>query len=253
MRRLIINADDFNLTPGVNRGILLAHDRGVISSTTVMINLLLEEKTIQEVQKRKKLGVGIHLNVTLGEPVDSKEKVRSLLNPEGKFRRPSDYAERGPRLNELIREYGAQIGLFEKRFGRKPDHLDTHHHLHNQPVFFEAVSAVAKKWKLPIRRSRIFQQSDFEKLSRGVRTTDYLFGNLETRFIWQKNSFLGILEHLSEGTSEIGCHPGFCDSKLRNISSLQDVRDKELSLFSSKEFRKTLSALGIELIRFSEV
>lgn len=253
MRLLIINADDCNLTDGVTRGILKSHDEGILSSTTVLINLPLDERTVRELKKRKNLGLGVHLNVTLGGTLSRHSDVPSLLDPEGRFRRPPDYWKRLPSVHEVIREYQAQILFFEKRFGRIPDHVDTHHHLHDHPLFFQAVSSVAKKWKIPVRRSRIFQMSESRSLIEGLKTTDFLFGNLEARFHWQMPSFLGLIENLPEGTSEIGCHPGFCDTELRKISSLQEAREKELKLFSDKRLRRKLADLGVELGRFSKI
>ena len=217
------------------------------------MNLPLTDSTVRALKKRRRLGLGVHLNITLGEPLSRRSNVLSLVKPEGCFRRPPDYLEKMPSVKEVAREYVAQIRLFEKRFSRPPDHLDTHHHLHDHPVFFSALSEVARRWKIPIRRSRIFQMADYAPRTKNLQTTDYLFGNLEARFIWQIDSFLGIVENLSEGTSEIGCHPGFCDTQLREISSLQDVREKELQLFSDPSLRKVLSSLGIEPIHFSEV
>lgn len=253
MRLLIINADDCNLTDGVTRGILRSHDRGILTSTTLLVTLSLSDRTIRELKKRRNLGVGVHLNVTLGDPLSRRSDVPSLLGPEGRFRRPPDYWKRLPSRGEVIREYQAQIRLFEKRFSKLPDHIDTHHHLHNHPLFFQAVSSVAKKWEIPVRRSRIFQMSESHARYNGLRTTDFLFGNLEARFHWQMPSFLGLIENLPEGTSEIGCHPGFCDSELRKISSLQGAREKELKLFSDKRLRKRLADLGVELVRFGDI
>lgn len=253
MKRLIINADDCNLTPGVSRGIFRAHDQGIVTSTTLLINLPLEDKTVKELQRRKTLGAGLHLNVTLGMPVNPPEYVPSLLKLEGRFRRPADYLKRAPARRELLREYEAQIQLFEKRFGRKPDHLDTHHHLHDHPLFFSTISEVARRWKIPIRRSRIFQLSESAKALKGLKTTDYLFGNLEAHSFWKPEPFFGIIRNLPEGTSEIACHPGFCDQKLREISSFQEARQKELKLFSDRRLRAELSSQGIELVRFSEI
>lgn len=253
MRKLIINADDCNLTPGVTRGILLAHDQGIVTSTTLLANLPLEERTVKEVKKRKALGIGLHLNVTLGFPLVSPGRIPSLVQSDGRFRRPADYLKKMPSRKEVVREYGAQILLFEKRFRRKPDHLDTHHHLHDHPLFFAAVSEIARGWKVPVRRCRIFQLSEYAKRIHGLKTTDYLFGNLEARYIWQAESFLGIVRNLPEGTSEIGCHPGFCDRQLREISSFQDARERELKLFSDRRLRKEVLSLGVDLVRFSEV
>ena len=157
-----------------------------------------------------------------------------------------------PSEKDLIREYEAQVKLFEKSFGKKPDHLDTHHHLHDHPVFFHAFTFVAKKWGLPVRRSSLFQEWAGRETA-GLKTTDYLFGNLEARFLWQPTPFCGVVENLPEGTSEIACHPGFCDAKLRQVSSLREMREAELRLFADPKLRKKLVELGVELIRFSQI
>ena len=251
-RQLIINADDCNLTAGVTRGILLAHDRGVVTSTTVLMNLPLSEETVKEIKKRRTLGLGIHLNVTLGMPLSSPSKVHSLVKPDGFFRRPADYEKKRPSIQDLIREYAAQIRLFEKRFGRMPDHIDTHHHLHDRSGFFEAYASVARKWKVPVRRCQFFQKLG-ERETTSLKTTDYLFGNLEAKFCWTPEPFWGVVENLPEGTNEIACHPGFCDTSLRKISSLTDAREKELNLFSDGKLRKRIANLGVELTHFNRI
>jgi len=253
LKYLIINADDCNLTPGVTRGVLKSHDGGIPTSTTLLINLPLDERTVRELKKRPKLGVGLHLNVTLGSPVNAPSSIRSLLKKEGIFRRQEDYFTKAPLSKDVVKEYEAQIRLFEKRFGCKPDHLDTHHHLHDFPLFFRALRVVARKWKLPIRRSRIFQLSEFKHETMSIRTTGYLFGNLETHSHWDHDSFLGVVENLPAGTSEISCHPAYCDAELRQISSFREAREEELKVFSNRRLHKTLSELGIELIRFSDL
>ena len=257
MKRLIINADDCNLTAGVTRGILLAHDRGIVTGTTLMMNLPLTEKTVKELKKRKTLGLGVHLNVTFGKPLTKPSQVSSLLKSGGIFRRPDGYQKKTPQVKDVIREYDAQIKFFENRFENKPDHLDTHHHLHDRPVFFKALVSVARKWKLPVRRCRFFQKgsdpgSDPFCFS-GLKTTDYLYGNLATKFLWGPVSFWGVVENLPEGTSEIACHPGFYDTDLARASSLCRMREVELKLFSDGKSRKKLAGLGIELVQFSQI
>ncbi len=253
MRQLIINADDFNLTPGVSRGILRAHDEGVVTSTTVLINLPLEGGTLREIKKRKKLGVGLHLNVTLGKPLNPPSQVPTLVKEEGRFRRPEDYLKKMPSLKDVLREYDAQIRLFKESFGRLPDHLDTHHHLHDHLVFWRALSSLARKYRFPLRRSRIFQLGNFNGELEGLKTTQYLFGNLEARYIWEREPFWGVIENLPEGTSEIACHPGFCDQKLRQISSFREGREAELKLFSDRVLRQKVADIGVELIRFNQI
>jgi len=195
MRRLIINADDCNLTRGVTEAIFECHDRGVVTSTTFLINLPVEAQTLRGILKRKKLGVGIHLNVTLAGPVSAARKVRSLLRPDGRFRPCAEQTSRPPKPNELFCECQSQIDRFHKVFGRRPTHLDTHHQVHDLPVFFRVIAELARRNRLPTRRSRCLLIRDISKTEPGTFgrvppeafrrtcsggnapvTTDYFFG-----------------------------------------------------------------------------
>lgn len=251
MRRLIINADDCNLTPGVTRGILKSHDEGILTSTTFLINLPVDDKTVRELKKRPNLGVGIHLNITLGRPVTAAWKIPSLLKTGGIFNRPLDYLKKLPSLKEVVSEYTAQIRQFEKYFHKLPDHLDTHHHLHDHPLFFKALAQAAHRYKIPVRRSKIFHMEAYQRETKNLKTTDWLFGNLEAHSYWELNSFLGVALNLPEGTSEIGCHPGYCDQNLRQISSFTEARAEELKVFSNPRLKHLLGQQGIEWVRFS--
>ena len=84
---LIVNADDFNLTEGVSRGILEAHRRGIVTSTTVMVNLPGLEQSRSLARQAPRLGVGLHLNLTFGPPVLPAREVPSLVDDSSRFNR----------------------------------------------------------------------------------------------------------------------------------------------------------------------
>ncbi len=251
-KRLIINADDCNLTAGVTRAILLAHDRGVVTSTTLLMNLPLTDETVNQLKKRRNLGLGVHLNVTLGKPLSLPSQIKSLLKSGGIFKRPEDYKKNPSVEKDLIQEYEAQLRLFEKRFKTRPDHMDMHHHLHDAPVFFKAYTSVAKKWKLPLRRSSLFQNLSVQEAA-SFKTTDYLFGNLEAKYLWEPVPFWGVVENHPQGSGEIACHPGYYDAQLRQISSLRQMREVELRVLSDPKAKKKIAEFGIELINFSQL
>lgn len=154
-RVLIVNADDCNLTSGVTAAILECHDRGIVSSTTFLVNLPVAGKTIRQIRRRPRLGVGIHLNITLAKPVSSLSNVRSLVGADGNFRKAKDQRRRLPKPAELAVEYQNQILRFQQIFGRHPTHLDTHHQIHDHPHFFRVLTEVARRNRLPVRRSRL--------------------------------------------------------------------------------------------------
>lgn len=248
---LIVNADDCNLTEGVTQAILDCHDRGIVSSTTWLMNLPVLEKGLREVRRRKGLGVGIHLNLTLKRPVSPLAKVKSLVDKDGNFHRLPIQTSRFPKAHEAALEYENQVKLFQKVFGCKPTHFDTHHQLHDLPFYFDILVDLAKRFRVPIRRSRCML-SQSKKLGSKLpwRTTDYFFGNFTPAGYWQKIPLENVIAHLPEGISEIMCHPGYLDSDLKAISSFTAGRVEELRLLSSPNLRKQLSTLGIQLGHF---
>ncbi len=252
-RVLIVNADDCNLTPGVTHAILDCHDRGILTSTTFMANLPIQKETVRQLLKRKNLGVGVHLNVTFGKPVSKSPQIKSLLGPDGLFRpdlktvgaplvgaRSKAGRAQGPPLpsaHELALEYQAQINRFTDAFDRKPTHLDTHHQVHNHSFFLKVLADVARKNGLPIRRSALKMTS--------VRTTGFIFGNLNPAGYWTREPLVTILQNLPAGVSEIMCHPGRHDRALEQVSSFREGRQKEWELFRSPFLRAILEQAGI--------
>ncbi len=249
-RFLIVNADDCNLTPGVTKAILDCHDQGILTSTTFMVNLPVTSQTVKAVLSRKNLGVGIHLNVTLGNPVSASLEIPSLLGENGKFKKLGEQMARLPKASELAFEYQKQINRFRKILGRNPTHLDTHHQVHDAPFFYEVLKRVAHENQVPLRRSMMMRDPAKRK---GVRTTDYFFGNLTIEGFWREQPLKTVLSHLPSGTSEIMCHPGIHDRDLESISSFTEGRVMEYRLFRSPAMRRLTSSLGIVLTHFGHV
>ncbi len=241
---LIVNADDCNLTPGVTQAILDCHDEGILTSTTFMINLPVESKTIREIKKRKNLGVGIHLNVTLAEPVSKSSKIRSLLADGGRFKKLKEQLNHLPKAAELAIEYQSQIDLFKRIFARRATHLDTHHQVHGHPFFLNVLMQVAKQNHLPIRRSCLMPT--LQNQQQKIKTTDFFFGNLTPEGYWRPGPLETVLAHLPEGVSEIMCHPGRNDSDLKKISSFTTGREHEYRLFSSPRLKKEIARLPLQ-------
>lgn len=249
---LIINADDCNLTRGVTQAILECHERGVVSSTTWLTNLETDSRAVDQVQKSG-LGVGVHLNVTLGKPVSSLSWVTSLVDEFGIFKKKTAYQSVPPRAEDLVYEYQNQITLFEKHFGQAPTHLDTHHQLHDEPVFMQALAHVARQHRLPIRRSRLMAATDFAERYSGMTTTQSLLGDLSASEFWTLESFEKALADLSLGVTELMCHPGIIDDDLKKISSMIIAREKEYQLFSSPRLKNLLDQHKIRLIHFKQL
>ncbi len=247
-KTLIVNADDCNLTGGVTRAILDCHDHGILSSTTWMVNLPHEEEAVRALKARKGLGVGIHLNLTLGKPVSPEADVASLLREGGAFRKVGVQLEKLPRAAEVRAEYAAQIEKFKKIFARLPTHLDTHHQLHDHPFYLTILSDLANGRNLPLRRSKLLAEKasyDFH-----FTATDFLFGDLRPEGYWRAAALEETLKALPDGISEIMCHPGENDAELKAISSFTAGREEERQLFGDTTWRTFLAERGITLAHY---
>ena len=159
IKKLIVNADDFGLSEGVCLGILKAHRDGILTSTTCMMNMENIEKYLEMTKAYPNLGLGVHLNITVGKPLT---KV-SFIDEKGNFKSRDTYKNREAIVlqEELYQEWKAQIEKFVKITGHKPTHLDSHHHVHLLKSNRNVVLKLAHEYDLPIRQET-YLQKDFE-------------------------------------------------------------------------------------------
>lgn len=249
-KTLIINADDCNLTSQVTEAILKAHESGIVTSTTFLINLPAGPDVIRRLLAKKKLGLGLHLNITLGRPVAKPSLIKSLLQKDGRFKKKDQYFKKLPPIPEIFEEFKSQLQKFVKTFNRLPTHVDIHHHLHDFRPFLEALAAIAKKHNLPVRWTRLLTEPEIRNAHKGLKTTDHFYGNIDPHTFWTEEVLRHLLFTLPDGTSEIMCHPGWVDDELCAISSLTIPREREYELFSRKELQKYAERLGIKLMHF---
>ena len=282
MRRLVINADDFGLTSGINRGIAEAHERGVVTSATLMANGPQFEDAAQLAPRLPQLAVGCHIVMLDGAPILNPQLVPSLLGPDKKELRSSwGTFARAAMMNELQAdeieaEAGAQIRKLQQA-GISVSHVDSHKHAHLFPKVlrpilraakacsvrairnpFEPVklaqaatsASVARRW-LAAAMVRIFA-ADFAKIMReeGMLTPDGCLGIVATG-AWNEKDLAWLIEHMPEGTWELVCHPGYVDDQLRNVRTrLRESRTTELRLLTSPVTRQMLADQEIQLISF---
>ena len=146
-RRLIVSADDFGLTAGVDRGIVAAVARGSVTSVGVMANLAEAEPLRDLVAARAGVSLGAHLNLTTGRPVSPPEAVPSLVDGDGVFHSLATLTRRALagrlRVRDVGRELGAQVARL-RSLGVALDHLDSHEHVHLLPGVTGAVIGLAR-------------------------------------------------------------------------------------------------------------
>jgi predicted glycoside hydrolase/deacetylase ChbG (UPF0249 family) len=248
-RTLIVNADDFGLTGGVSRGILEARRAGIVTSTTVIVNRSIAPALIEEL-RASGLGVGLHLNLTLGRPVSSPGRVPSLVDADGSFLRdPREVAARA-HVDEARIELGTQIDVFRRLVGRFPTHLDSHHHVGAMAPILDLVLDFAAAIKVPVR-----SQDDRVRTAarrRRLRTPDHFIGGAGAEAYWTAERALHHLASLGAGVTEAMTHPGYYDEDLA-YSRYGRQRDVELAGLTDSRVREGIAREGIRLAHFGDL
>jgi chitin disaccharide deacetylase len=258
--RLIINADDFGLTLGVNRAIAELHQAKVLTSATLMATGGAFDDAVAIAFANPTLGVGCHIVLTDGIPVSHPESIPSLLGADGKTFRPAlvDFIQallRGViRENDIEREALAQVQKLQ-RVGIDITHIDTHKHTHLFPAVARPLLHLAERYSIGAVRSP-FEGAWSLALGHGNRLRRLqvkLLGRLQAQFahhpqirnaqVLTTNGTIGISAtgHLDaatlrqilqaipeEGVFELCCHPGYNDEDLDRVTTrLRTHRDVE--------------------------
>ena len=278
-RYLIVNADDYGLTRDVSKGILEAHQNGIVSSTTVMINLPGAREDIKLLKEEAPhLGVGLHVNFGLGQAVSDRSKVQSITNSKGEFL-PADEifaADIADVQSELAAEVNAQIALFKELFAQDPDHIDSHQffaYLHPSPL--AAILDYCTKESIPLRSisndslERIRKFIRFDECENSSLLWDRIKSticrlvsqypdlisttNLELGFFEETANYQvldDIIRNLPAGSTELMCHPGLGGS---TGTGYNKQRISELAVLSDPRLPKLLETEGVKLITFAEL
>lgn len=243
MRRLVVNADDFGLTRGVSEGILAAGRHGIVTSTTVLVNRPLDPDLLERL-RASGLGVGLHVNLTLGSPLG---RAASLTGSDGRFPRDARRAAARAKPADVEREILAQLEAFERLLGRAPTHLDSHHHVGLLPPVDRILLAIAGARRLAVRSQNAMARAAAR--AAGLATPDHFFGESGPGAYWTPARTLYHLHGLPAGFSEFMCHPGWFDADLA-YSRYGRQRETELAGVGGPAARAAAHALGIRLVDF---
>lgn len=247
---LIVNADDFNLTEGVTRGILDGHRRGIITSTTVMVNLPGLSVSRDLARQTPGLGLGLHVNLTLGAPVLAAGAVSSLVDASGRFVRDRERVGEVGVPAEIRDEAAAQVTRFEEAFGSRPTHIDTHYHMHRLPRVLAAVLEVAADLGLPVRA--VTPEMAVQIRRRGLPAVDRMVGDVGPDAYWAPERLVTCITTAEDGVTELMCHPGYADEALA-VSTYREQREGELRALCEPRARAALTAAGVRLISYKEL
>jgi chitin disaccharide deacetylase len=277
-RRLIVNADDFGYSPGVTRGIMEAHNHGIVTSTTVMVNMPNAAEAIsQALSDAPGLGLGLHLNLTAGRPVMPLEVVPDLVGDNGEFHSRARAVThlQNMDVSQLELEMRAQMMKFIELVGRTPDHLDSHHHAtYASSNTVNIMLALAHEFGIGMRRplpdmslaaiakAMGYGDNEAEAASQSIRSlSDTLDGTrvpMPDQFIMSfykttatLGDLLNILLTLPDGATEIMSHPAYVDDLLSSKSGYVIEREQELLALTHPSVREVINSEGIELITFA--
>ncbi|MFZ0758825.1 MAG: ChbG/HpnK family deacetylase [Candidatus Sulfotelmatobacter sp.] len=290
MRRLIVNADDFGLTGGVNRGIVEAHTHGIVTSSTLMAGGRAFEDAVSSAKSLPRLSVGCHVVLIDGDPILGAGLLPSLVSPDSGGARFRDgiksFAARALigllDAGEIEAEAGAQIRKLQSA-GLSVSHVDTHKHTHLFPAVLRPLLRAARACgvhavrnpfgpRKPLKSSDLLTRpnlwtryaevrilralaASFLDAARreGLATPDGTFGVVVTGAL-DESLLRGVAALIPEGTWEFVCHPGYNDDDLKSAGTrLRDSRETELRVLTMPEVRKSLLNAGIELISYREL
>jgi predicted glycoside hydrolase/deacetylase ChbG (UPF0249 family) len=220
---LIVNADDFGASEGINRGIIEAHTEGIVTSTSLMVTGAAAPGAVALAREHGELGLGLHwdLDGEQAEPgldLDDATAVRA----------------------ELVR----QLALFQDLVGRSPTHVDSHHHIHRRP----AIASIARELVAPLR----------VPLREDGRVT--YVGGFYAQWEWQVTDLhhvspeflIWILRNeVGEGWTEIGCHPGYVSDDFTSVYLTE--REVELATLKDPSVREEIRSLGIRLASYRDL
>jgi predicted glycoside hydrolase/deacetylase ChbG (UPF0249 family) len=288
-RRLVINADGYGFTAGLNHGIEESIAAGLVTSISVNANFDTVYALRELSARHPRLSVGVHLNPVAGRPLAETSRVPTLVGADGEFHMDGfPGLLRAGRIDaaELALELGLQI---ERVQALVPvvTHLDSHQNLHLRPGFFDVFLRLARRYRIERMRTHRYYIC-IEHAARlpaavafylthprrvathsaacyrmrqarrcGMRMCDRLIapGAWATGAVRVKLDFwLAVARRCPAGTNEIYCHPGYVDDDLRRYAKvIVDQREGELRVLTDPRLRRAFTDSGVTLISFHDV
>lgn len=229
-RRLVVNADDFGLSRGVNRGIIEAHLNGIVTSTSLMVRSSWATDGVNATRTAPGLSVGLHVDLGSWEYIDGEWQVREAVVALDDADAVRDEVHR-------------QVEAFIRLVGKTPTHLDSHQHVHRGEPARTVVSETAKRLSVPLRASTpgIVYCGEFHgQTSKGEPLPAAV----------SVDALVGIIRRLAPGVTELGCHPGY-------VASLRDpyATEREIELLSlcDPKIAEAITNADVELCSYAEL
>ena len=228
-RRLIVTADDFGLTEGINRGVIGAHEHGIVTSASLMVRSAAAAHAAESARRHSALSVGLHFDAAEWRYRDGRwQAVYEVIDVKD------------PR--QLRGELEKQLEAFERLVGRLPTHLDSHQHIHRLEPARSLIRETAAQLRIPLRDcdplitycgDSYGQTAEGESCPEGIALS----------------TFERMIAALRTGWTEMGCHPGYAE----NLASVYaSEREEELRVLQSAEARAALKKHRVDLASFHD-
>lgn len=220
-KRLIVNADDFGYSAGVNRGIVECHARGVVTSASLMVRGRAVREAVSLGREQPGLSIGLHWDVS------------------GEEQRAFDLDDLAAVRDELQR----QLEEFDRLLGRPPTHVDSHHHVHRSERLLPIVRELVEPLGVPLRGEGHMRYVGGFYAQWEWKVTNLHYVSVE---------FLQRLLHdeVGEGWTELSCHPGYVSPDDATVYAKE--REVEIRTLTDPRVRQTIDELDIRLASFRD-
>ena len=291
-RKLIINADDFGFNREITDGIVESHHNGVVTSTTLMINMPAAEYAVERAQDCPDMSIGLHVNLTAGHPVSDPSEVGTLVGEDGMFHGHTTFFRRA----NLCQFDSQQLELEMRRqfermhdLGLTPTHADSHHHAAScvQPFFIKLrlmkefgirkmrthrgwyhtdklvknrFGNLLKTLKTNLRRGpfRVYYEVQHQLcFLRGIKTPTERFGFgkvvSDRAMEFEMDCVQSFISAMPSGVNELCCHPGHLSEDFLDEPDFRLVRPKELEFFTNPALSQAFDEANVELISYRDL
>jgi predicted glycoside hydrolase/deacetylase ChbG (UPF0249 family) len=230
MKHVIVNADDFGQSPGVNRGVIQAHEHGILTSASLMVRGPHAAEAVDYARAHPSLGIGLHLDFGEWAFRNSRwELLYSVVDEQDSL--------------AVEREVAAQLAAFRRLMGCDPTHIDSHQHRHRKEQASGIVAEAARPMGIPVRDA-----------DARVRYCGSFYGQDADGTLWPEgitvDALIGIFRALESGFTELSCHPA-AEADLDTM--YRSERMQELATLCDPRVREAADEMGIEFCSFNKL
>lgn len=252
MKKLVVVADDYGFTSGVNKAMIESYTEGMVTELSMMMFSPGTDEAVDLAKQHSIGSVGIHLTMNR---LDRGEKYLRTQD----YQRILDTSSKEALVGIVLEE----VSAFERLVGHKPSHIIGHQNIHLHPKLFDFVVGYALKNDISVRKGREIgggtgvdfgdiEHTNQKLISTGVKVANnllvYIVGEVEQ----VKRNILGRLAEITDGeVAELVLHPANIDDALRKYTSMTDARERDLQIATDIDFRKQIEGMGFEIGGYS--